>query len=98
MPGRILSGGLFCDIMVPMMDIIEEQKTDADESGGVVTFLNDIEAFEVFNSDTVSGTFAVNGFVITVPAGSGYRSQVKGDIQKTVTITGSTSYEIRRLG
>jgi hypothetical protein len=81
------------------MDIIEEQKTDADEVGGVVTFVNDIEAFEVFNSDPVnSGTFTINGFTITVPAGSGYRSQVKGDIQKTVTITGSTSYEIRRLG
>jgi hypothetical protein len=77
---------------------ILEQKTQGDASGNVVTFQKVIAEIEIFNSSNQTGIFTVNGFAITVPAGAGYRSRLRGDMQPTVTISGATSYEIRRLG
>lgn len=79
------------------LDKIVEQKTHADAVGGSVVFSKAIDSVEIFNSADVAGVFTVNGFSITVPAGGGYRSELRGDRSATVSVSGSDSYEIRRL-
>ena len=79
------------------MDKIVEQKDHTDAVGGTVTFSKAIDSIEIFNSSASTGVFTVNGFAITVPAGAGYRSEVRGNRGTTVSVTGSTAYEIRRL-
>lgn len=76
---------------------IQEQKTNADAVAGVVTFSEDVREVEIFNSGTSTGVFTVHGFAITVPAGAGYRSRLGGDYGNTVEVTGTSSYEIRRI-
>ena len=77
---------------------ILEQRTQADASGNVVTFSKVITEVEIFNSSTSTGVFTVNDFAITVPAGAGYRSQIRGNLKATVSVTGASTYEIRRMG
>ena len=79
------------------MDKIVEQKSHSDAVAGVVTFAKAIDSVEIFNSSGSDGVFVVNGFSITVPAGSGYRSEVRGDRSNTVSVSVADSYEIRRL-
>ncbi len=77
---------------------LAEQKTDSDLSGGSVTFGETVTAIEIFNKDASNdGVFTVNGFAITVPSQSAYARPVGGTPSATVTVTGSTSFEIRRL-
>lgn len=77
---------------------VAEVKTQADAVGGVVTFSSPITAVEILNLDSVNhGTFTVNGLAITVPRGSAYRSYIGGTPGTTVSVAGSTQYEIRRL-
>lgn len=77
---------------------IIEQLTQADAVGGLLTFTDDINAIEIYNTDTTNdGLFVVNGISLNVPNGVLYRSNVGGTIAKTVTVSGSTSYIVSNL-
>jgi hypothetical protein len=77
---------------------LAEQKTQADAVSGVLTFNDDIKFIEIYNRDTVNdGVFNVNGINITVPKGEIAQFGVIDTDQKTVTVTGSTSYIVSRM-
>jgi len=77
---------------------IIEQLTQADAVAGVLTFTDNINAIEIYNTDaTNDGVFAVNGINLNVPKGVLYRSNVGGTVAKTVTISGSTTYIVSNL-
>jgi hypothetical protein len=77
---------------------VAEQKTQADAVTGTVTFSENIQFLEIYNTDgTNQGVFNVNGINITVPAGKSFKSEFKGTPRATVTnITGSTTYILTR--
>lgn len=82
----------------PIGGVIAEQKTNSDAVSGTVTFDEHVYAIEIYNSDTTNdGVFTVNGIAITVPKETSYARAISGTPGKTVSVTGSTSYEIRRL-
>ena len=77
---------------------IIEQLTQTDAVAGVLTFTDDINAIEIYNTDaTNNGVFEVNGINLNVPKGILYRSNVGGTVAKTVTVSGSTTYIISNL-
>ena len=77
---------------------IIEQLTQADAATGVLTFTDDINAIEIYNTDaTNDGVFEVNGINLNVPKGVLYRSNVGGTVAKTVTVSGSTTYIVSNL-
>jgi len=77
---------------------IIEQLTETDAATGVLTFTDNINAIEIYNTDAVNnGVFEVNGINLNVPKGVLYRSNVGGTVAKTVTITGATTYIVSNL-
>jgi len=77
---------------------IIEQLTQTDAATGVLTFTDNINAIEIYNTDaTNDGVFEVNGINLNVPKGVLYRSNVGGTVAKTVTITGATTYIVSNL-
>ena len=77
---------------------IIEQLTQTDAATGVLTFTDDINAIEIYNTDaTNDGVFEVNGINLNVPKGVLYRSNVGGTVAKTVTVSGSTTYIVSNL-
>ncbi|MFD2704230.1 hypothetical protein [Salibacterium lacus] len=76
---------------------LEEQLTEADANSGTLTFAEEIESIEIYNTDdTNDGIFTVNGIDITVPAGKTYQSRVGGSPSDTVTVSGATTYIVSR--
>ncbi|KHE73149.1 hypothetical protein [Halobacillus sp. BBL2006] len=75
---------------------LQEQKTEADASTGVVNFSSNIEAIEIYNRDSVDGIFNVNNLDITVPANDSFQATVGGTPSNEVSVSGSTSYIIGR--
>ena len=75
---------------------LQEQKTEADASSGIVIFSSDILAIELYNRDSVDGVFTVNNIAITVPADESFQATVGGTPSNEVSISGSTSYIIGR--
>ena len=76
-----------------------EQLTQADVSGGDLTFAAAVEYVEIYNTDASNaGTFTVNGVVITVPADTVFGPAKIGTTPSaTVTVAGSTaSYIVSR--
>jgi len=77
---------------------IIEQLTQTDAATGVLTFTDNINAIEIYNTDaTNDGVFEVNGINLNVPKGVLYRSNVGGTVAKTVTVSGSTTYIVSNL-
>lgn len=77
---------------------IIEQLTQTNAAAGVLTFTDNINAIEIYNTDTTNaGVFVVNGISLNVPKGVLYRSNVGGTVAKTVTVTGSTTYIVSNL-
>ena len=68
--------------------------TEADESGGDLTFAAVIDYVEIVNiDDTNTGVFTVNGQTIPVPPRTAVGPErVAGTASATVGVTGSTSY------
>jgi hypothetical protein len=76
---------------------LQEQKTEADAVGGVLTFSKPIQYIELYNTDeTNAGVFTVNGIAITVPVGKVFNSGIGGTPSAQVTITGATKYIVSR--
>lgn len=76
---------------------LQEQKTEANAVGGVLTFSQTITTVEIYNTDvTNSGTFVVNGITIKVPADKVFKSAIGGTPSATVTVSGATSYIVSR--
>jgi hypothetical protein len=79
-----------------------EQQTQANATGGVLTFGSNFGTIEIYNTDTVNaGIFTVNGIVIHVPASTAsYRSIFKAAVGgvpgNTVLASGAQSYIISR--
>jgi hypothetical protein len=77
----------------------ESSKTQADAVAGTLTFGAVINQVEIFNADPTNiGTFNVNGFNIKVPPATPWEGKVEGTPRNTVTVTGSTSYIVNRVG
>lgn len=78
---------------------LQEQKSQANATGGTVTFAAPVTEIDILNRDTSNaGVFTVNGIAITVPAGAGYGPiRVGGTPGANVTVTGSTSYLLGRF-
>jgi hypothetical protein len=72
--------------------VVDEQKTEANAVGGVVTFTNDIDLISIVNTDTNAGTFTINGTTVHVPAKSSFQDRIGGAAGKTVTIATATTY------
>ena len=80
-----------------VMDIaLQEQRTEADASGGTLTFSDVIEAVDIYNRDSVAGVFTINSMEITVPADTFFTAVIDGIPSSTVTVSGSSSYIIGR--
>lgn len=75
---------------------VAEQKTEADAVNGVLTFNADVKTIEIYNTDTNTGIFNVNGIDITVPAGDVFLAKIGGDPSKEVSISGATKYIVTR--
>lgn len=73
-----------------------EQLTEADAVTGTLTFAENIVVIEIYNTDTVTGVFTVNGFDIHVPADKAFKAQIGGTPSPEVTITGATTYIVTR--
>ena len=78
--------------------ILQEEKTQANATAGVVTFSSNISTIEILNTDTVNtGIFTVNGITITVPPAGSWKDGVGGTPGATVSITGATTYILHRF-
>ena len=76
---------------------IQEQKTQDDAVGGVVTFAEPVTRVGIFNADTSNtGVFNVNGINISVPPETAFEAVIGGVPSASVTVTGATSYIITR--
>lgn len=76
---------------------VVEQKTQAQTVAGKVTFAQNIQHLEIYNTDaTNDGVFVVNGINITVPKGQTFKASYGGTPSKDVTITGATTYILTR--
>lgn len=76
---------------------LQEQKTQTDAVGGVLTFSVNISTIEIYNTDaTNAGVFVVNGITINVPAGKVFKSGIAGTPNKNVTVLGATTYIVSR--
>jgi len=76
---------------------IQEQKTQDDAVGGVVTFAEPVTRVGIFNTDASNtGVFNVNGINISVPPETAFEAVVGGVPSASVTVSGSTSYIITR--
>ena len=77
---------------------LAEQLTQADAAAGVLTFSDNIEYIEIYNTDTTNaGVFTVNGIDIIVPADEVWSGKVGGTPGATVTVTGATTYIVSRM-
>ena len=77
--------------------ILQEQLTNTNAVTGTLTFAENINLIEIFNTDTVNdGVFNVNGINITVPKNTPFQASVGGTPRKTVTVTGATTYIVSR--
>lgn len=77
--------------------LAESVKTQADASGGQVTFAADIRAIRILNLGPTDGVFTVNGISIPVPAYVGLETRVEGTPSPIVTVSGATNYHLHRL-
>lgn len=76
---------------------LQEQLSETQAVGGVLTFAENIKTIEIYNIDpTNTGTFTVNGIVIQVPPTKVFKSDIGGVPSKLVTVTGSTDYTVSR--
>jgi hypothetical protein len=76
---------------------LQEQLNESHAVAGVLTFAAPISVIELYNMDAVNaGTFTVNGIVITLPAGKGFKDKIGGVPSDEVTVAGSTSYTVGR--
>lgn len=76
---------------------LQQQLTEANASGGTLTFAATVVYVEIVNTDaTNAGLFNVNNIVIKVPPKGTYRNPVGGTPRATVTVTGATSYIVSR--
>lgn len=76
---------------------LQEQKTEADAVGGAVTFSAPIQTLEIYNTDpTNTGTFTVNGIVITVPSGKVFKSAIGGTPSSSVSVSTAATYILSR--
>lgn len=77
--------------------MLREQLTESDAVGGVLTFAENINKIEIYNTDTANvGVFTVNGMDITVPADEVFEATIGGTPSPTVTVTGATTYIVSR--
>jgi len=77
---------------------LQEEKTQANATAGVVTFSANITTIEILNTDTVNtGVFTVNEIPITVPPTGIWKDGVGGTPGATVTVAGSTAYILHRF-
>jgi hypothetical protein len=78
-------------------DRVVEQKNETHAVNGVVTFSEEIDFLEIYNTDAENkGTFVVNGLDILVPAGGIFKASYGGIPSVNVSVTGSTSYILTR--
>lgn len=77
-------------------DKLVEQLTESNTTTGTLTFSDNIQYLEIYNTDTNDGVFAVNGFNLHVPAGKSFKAEIGGSPAKTVTVTGATKYIVTR--
>lgn len=76
---------------------LQEQKTQANATGGVVTFSKPISTLEIYNTDaTNAGVFTVNGIAMSVPKNTTFKSGFGGTPSPTVSVTGATTYILNR--
>ena len=76
---------------------LEEQLTQADAVGGVLTFSDNLSYVEIYNTDTTNaGVFTINGIDINVPADTVWSGKVGGTAGDTVTVATATTYIVSR--
>lgn len=75
---------------------LAEQKTQADASDGNVTFSENIEYVEIYNTDANAGVFTVNGIALSVPSGVSFKAKIGGTPSSIISISTSVSYIISR--
>ena len=75
-----------------------EQQTQADATGGVLTFGGNFEYASIYNTDAINaGVFTINGVAVNVPAGEPTeRFGVGGTPGATVTVSGAATYIVSR--
>lgn len=78
---------------------LKEAKTNTDAVSGTLTFTENLNYVEIFNTDLANtGVFNVNGLNIHIPPNTPWDGLVGGTPRNTVTVTGSTSYIVNRFG
>lgn len=82
--------------VIPVTNALEEQKTQANAVGDVITFNEDINVIDIFHSEALWQQFVVNGITLTVPPG-GWRTAIGGTIGKTVEIPNGINCIVGRL-
>lgn len=75
---------------------VEEQKTQINAVGNVITFTENISAIEIYHESPTWQSFTVNGLTLTIPAG-GWATLVGGTPAKTVTIPAGINCIVGRL-
>lgn len=75
---------------------LQEQKTQADEIGGVITFNEDVVEVEIYNLDTTTATFTINNINVIVPPDTAFFAVVGGTPNNIVTVSGTNNYIIGR--
>lgn len=89
---------LLAGIINKLIESVQEQKSQADESGGEVSFSQPINTLQIDNLDTSNnGTFVVNGISVIVPAGKSFKASFGGNPSTVVSVTGSTNYLLTRF-
>jgi hypothetical protein len=77
--------------------ILVEQLTNADAVSAELTFSENIQYIEIYNTDSSNaGVFNVNGFDIHVPPGISFEARIGGTPSDIVSVSGATSYIISR--